>query len=46
MIPLAVGGVVLALVYYRSGSLIASMLTHGLFNAATFVAVTVFHQKP
>jgi len=44
--PLAVGGAVLALVYYRSGSLIASMLTHGLFNAATFVAVTVLHQKP
>ena len=44
--PLAAGGVVLALVYYRSGSLVASMLTHALFNAATFVAVTVFHQKP
>ncbi len=44
--PLAAGGVVLALVYYRSGSLVASMLTHALFNAATFVAVSVFHQKP
>jgi uncharacterized protein len=43
--PLAAGGVVLALVYYRSGSLIASMAAHGLFNAATFFAVTVLHQK-
>jgi hypothetical protein len=46
VIPLAAGGVVLALVYYRSGSLAASMLTHALFNSATFFAVTVLHQKP
>ncbi len=42
--PLAAGGVVLALVYYRTGSLIASMITHATFNAVTVVAVVVFHQ--
>lgn len=31
-LPLAASGVVLAYVYARSGSLTASMLTHGLFN--------------
>ena len=30
--PLAMAGSVLALVYYRSGSLVTSMLTHGTFN--------------
>jgi membrane protease YdiL (CAAX protease family) len=46
IIPLAASGIVLAVVYYRTGSLPASMLTHGLFNSATFFAVTVLHQKP
>ncbi len=32
-VPLASSGIVLAFVYYRSGSLVASMLTHALFNA-------------
>jgi membrane protease YdiL (CAAX protease family) len=32
-VPLACSGIVLAYVYYISGSLTASMLTHGLFNA-------------
>lgn len=41
--PLAVGGVVLALVYVRTGSLLASMLTHALFNLVTVVSVVVFH---
>ena len=43
--PLAATGVVLAAVYYYSGSLVASMLTHGIFNLVTVVAVVVFHQK-
>ena len=42
--PLVAGGVVLAVVYYRSGSLVASMITHALFNAFTVTAVLVFHQ--
>ena len=43
--PLAAGGVILALVYYRSGSLFASMLTHAIFNSITVVAILVFHQS-
>jgi membrane protease YdiL (CAAX protease family) len=31
-LPLAASGIVLAYVYYRSGSLTAAMLTHSLFN--------------
>jgi membrane protease YdiL (CAAX protease family) len=42
--PLAAGGVVLALVYYGSGSLVASMLTHAVFNSITVIAILVFHQ--
>ncbi len=42
--PLAAGGVVLTWVYYRSGSLAASMITHAAFNAVTVVAVLVYHQ--
>jgi membrane protease YdiL (CAAX protease family) len=42
--PLAAGGVVLAAVYYRTGSLVASMTTHALFNVFTVVAVVGFHQ--
>jgi uncharacterized protein len=45
IMPLAIGGVVLAVVYYRSGSLIASMVTHSLFNTFTVVLVLVFHQS-
>ena len=30
--PLAMAGIVLAFVYYRTGSLVTSMLTHGAFN--------------
>jgi membrane protease YdiL (CAAX protease family) len=37
--PLACGGFVLALVYYRTGSLVSSMLTHGTFNAVNVVLV-------
>ncbi len=42
--PLAMGGIVLAVVYYRTGSLAASMITHGSFNFFTVFVVTVLHQ--
>jgi membrane protease YdiL (CAAX protease family) len=42
--PLAATGVVLAVVYYRSGSLTASMLTHACFNLFTVVIVLGLHQ--
>jgi membrane protease YdiL (CAAX protease family) len=38
-VPLACGGIVLAFVYFRSGSLVSSMISHGLFNAISFTAV-------
>lgn len=38
-VPLALGGVLLCYVYYRSGNAFASMISHGLFNAATLVAL-------
>lgn len=44
-IPLAFGGAVLAFVYYRTGSLVAAMLTHALFNSSTFVALLFFSGK-
>jgi membrane protease YdiL (CAAX protease family) len=40
-LPLAASGIVLAYVYQRSGSLTASMLTHGLFNLVNVVLITV-----
>ncbi|GAC1420386.1 MAG: hypothetical protein NVSMB64_29400 [Candidatus Velthaea sp.] len=40
-VPLAFGGAVLAAVYYRTGSLSASMLTHALFNAANVVLILI-----
>jgi membrane protease YdiL (CAAX protease family) len=43
--PLACGGMVLAFVYYRSGSLTASMLTHGGFNAVNVVLVLLTEGK-
>ncbi len=39
--PLACAGVVLAVVYYRTGSLVSSMLTHGTFNAANVALVLI-----
>ncbi len=42
--PLAASGIVLAAVYYRTGSLTASMLTHALFNLITVVFVLGLHQ--
>lgn len=38
-VPLACSGIVLAYVYYLSGSLVASMLTHALFNAINIGAL-------
>ena len=38
-IPLALGGVVLAFVYYRTNNAFASMVTHGLFNSYTILAL-------
>lgn len=37
--PLACSGVVLAYVYYRTGSLTASMVTHGLFNTVNVLLI-------
>ncbi len=37
--PLTCGGIVLALVYHRTGSLVSSMCTHGTFNAVNVVLV-------
>jgi membrane protease YdiL (CAAX protease family) len=43
--PLAGVGMVLAAIYYRSGSLVAAMLAHACFNTLTVVTVLVFHQQ-
>jgi membrane protease YdiL (CAAX protease family) len=45
LFPLAASGAVLALVYYYSRSLIASMITHATFNLTTVVLVLAFHQS-
>ena len=42
--PLAAGGMVLAWVYYRTGSLFASMITHATFNLVPVVLIVGFHQ--
>ncbi|MDQ6826285.1 MAG: CPBP family intramembrane metalloprotease [Candidatus Eremiobacteraeota bacterium] len=39
--PLAVGGVILATVYYRTRNAWCSMITHAVFNGATVVATFV-----
>ncbi|MDQ6925078.1 MAG: CPBP family intramembrane metalloprotease [Candidatus Eremiobacteraeota bacterium] len=44
IVPLAVGGVVLTWVYYRTGSLVASMITHACFNLVPVVLIIGFHQ--
>ncbi len=44
LFPLAVSGAALALVYYYSRSLTASMVTHATFNLLTVVLVLAFHQ--
>jgi uncharacterized protein len=38
-LPLALGGMILAFVYYRTGNAFASMITHGLFNSYTMLAL-------
>jgi hypothetical protein len=38
-IPLALGGVVLCGVYYRTGNIFAPMISHALFNALSIVAL-------
>lgn len=42
--PLACSGIVLAYVYYVSGSLTASMITHAVFNALGFAALATGHR--
>jgi len=43
-LPLALGGVVLAFVYYRTNNAFASMITHGLFNSYTILALVLAPQ--
>lgn len=40
-LPLMLGGALLAYVYYRTGKAWTSIVTHGAFNAITFLAVTL-----
>jgi membrane protease YdiL (CAAX protease family) len=42
VLPLAGGGVVLALVYYRTGALTASMISHAGFNLASVIGLLFF----
>lgn len=39
LVPLALGGIILCAVYYRTGNAFCSMVTHGLFNAVTVFAL-------
>lgn len=39
LLPLALGGLVLCFVYYRTRNAFASMITHGLFNSFTVIAL-------
>ena len=43
IVPLACGGVVLALLYERTRSLIVTTIAHGLFNTAGIIGLLVFH---
>ena len=43
-LPLALAGVVLCSVYYRTSNAYASMVTHGIFNAFTLVALFAMPQ--
>ena len=42
-IPLAIGGMVLATVYYRTRCYWSNVLTHALFNSVSVIAFFVFH---
>jgi len=44
-IPLALGGMVLAFVYTATRCYWANVITHGLFNTVSVVALFVFHAK-
>jgi membrane protease YdiL (CAAX protease family) len=44
IVPLMAGGMVLTWVYYRTGSLVASMITHATFNLVPVVLIIGFHQ--
>jgi membrane protease YdiL (CAAX protease family) len=43
-LPLALGGIVLCAVYYRTGNIFAPMLSHALFNALSIAALLVAPQ--
>ena len=43
VLPLAAGGLVLGAVYYRSGSLVSSMIAHGTFNLISVIGVIALH---
>ena len=45
VVPLACGGFVLAVLYERTRSLVATTIAHGLFNTAGIIALLVFHQQ-
>ncbi len=40
--PLALAGIILCYVYQRTGNAFCSMITHGLFNAVTVIAIIYF----
>jgi membrane protease YdiL (CAAX protease family) len=42
-IPLSIGGIVLSLIYVRTGCYWSNVVTHSLFNAVSVIAVLVFH---
>lgn len=41
-VPLMCAGIVLVFVYYTTNNAFSSMLTHGLFNSLTFLAIILF----
>jgi membrane protease YdiL (CAAX protease family) len=43
-LPLALGGVILCYVYYRTGNAFASMISHGIFNSLTILALLLAPQ--
>lgn len=45
-VPLALGGVVLAVLYARTRCLWTNIIAHASFNSVSLVAVFVFHQTP
>lgn len=45
-VPLALGGMILCAVYFRTRNAWAPMMVHGLFNAVTVVALYLPHAAP